>query len=64
MSSVLAYPKNGGAFLMQRITELHGSVADLIDELVKRDQELAKLRHENSGLNRKITELKTASECN
>lgn len=39
--SDLAYPKSGGAFLLQRISDLHANVADLIEELVRRDQKIA-----------------------
>jgi hypothetical protein len=42
--SDLNYPKNGGAYLLQRIHEMHAQVADLIDELVRRDQEIALLK--------------------
>jgi hypothetical protein len=41
--SDLAYPKSGAQFLLPRIAELHGQIADLIDELVKRDQTIAEL---------------------
>lgn len=39
--SGLSYPKNGGAYLLSRIHDLHASIADLIDELVQRDQTIA-----------------------
>lgn len=39
--SDLAYPKNGGEFLLQTVKSLHANIADLIDELVKRDQTIA-----------------------
>jgi hypothetical protein len=42
--SDLAYPKSGAQFLLPRIAELHGQIADLIDELVKRDQVIAEQR--------------------
>lgn len=41
--SDMVYPKNGAQFLLGRITELHGTVADLIEELVLRDQKIAEL---------------------
>jgi hypothetical protein len=39
----LIYPKSSGLYLMSKIQELTANVADLINELVKRDQRIAEL---------------------
>lgn len=53
------YPKTGGAFLLQRISDLHASVADLIDELMKRDQAIAGLQAQIIDQAKQIVALKT-----
>jgi hypothetical protein len=50
----LVYPKTGAMFLMSRVTELHANVADLIDELVKKDQQIAGKDAEIADLKQKL----------
>lgn len=38
------YPKSGAVYLLSKNNELTGQIAILIDELVRRDQELAEVR--------------------
>jgi hypothetical protein len=42
----LMYPKSSGLYLMSRVQELTANVADLINELVKRDQRIAELEQQ------------------
>lgn len=38
------YPKSGSIYLLSKNNELTGQIAVLIDELVRRDQQLAELK--------------------
>ncbi len=60
----LIYPKSSGLYLMSRVQELTANVADLIETLCQRDQQLAGMEailNDPEALKKRIEELSSTT---